>query len=52
MVVRVLGFELIGQNKICVWEQRLVGWNYIFVDVELAIVAHDGIHDCDLLSEE
>jgi hypothetical protein len=36
----LLGFELIGQDEICISEDVLVGWDDILVDVEPALVAH------------
>jgi hypothetical protein len=42
----LLGFELVGQDEVCVSEDALVGWHDVFVHVELALVAHDGIEHC------
>jgi hypothetical protein len=42
----LLGFKLVGQDEICLPEDVLVGRQDIFVHVEPALVAHDGVEDC------
>lgn len=44
----ILCFKLVGQNEIGISQQALVRWHYFFADVDLALVAHDGVEHCIL----
>jgi hypothetical protein len=41
-----LRLELVWENEVCLAEQALVFRNFVFRDVELAIVAHDRVEHC------
>jgi hypothetical protein len=38
-----LGFELVRENEISFPQKRFVFWDFVFRDVEFAIVAHDRV---------
>jgi hypothetical protein len=40
-----LGFELVRQDQVSVFEQVLVHRNRVFCHVDAAVVAHDGVED-------
>lgn len=42
----LLGFELVGENKVRVADDLLVGGYDVVVDVKTALVAHYGVQDC------
>lgn len=44
--VDVLCFELVRQDQVGVFQQALVRRHRVFVDVYLAVVAHDGVKHC------
>ena len=46
----VLQFELIGEDKICIFEEALIHRHYILVHIEAAFIPHHRVQDCGVVS--
>ena len=47
----LLSFELVWENQVGVSQHISVNWDYVFVDVEFSLVAHDRIKNCLAISQ-
>lgn len=39
----VLGFELVGEDEVCVFDDLFICGDDVVVDIETALITHDGV---------